>query len=481
MKGLEVGEVQLSKTAENKDFRIDSAFYTTRLKRNAEIEYAKIGDCLLESQYGVSIAMNEDGIGYPIYRMNEIHSMLCDLCVDKYADVSSEEFETFKLNSGDVLFNRTNSYEWVGRTGVYYPNKDLTSMIFASYLVRFVPDNTKINSEYLTVFLSCQYGIAELRRRARQSINQTNINPEEVKEIEIPLLSTGLQKSIKDRFQNAHHLRLDAESLYSAAETLLLSSLGMTNFVPSVENVSIKLLSESFGTTGRLDAEFYQRKYEEYLLHVISYRFGTTLTKNVCDLVKSSFKKEKDSYPYIEISDINVQDGTFTFNDIITEELPANAKTRVINGDMLVSKVRPYRGAVAIIDKDIPDLIVSGAFTVLRSKKNYPRETLAVLFRTPIYRDWFLKWNVGTSYPVIKDEDILDMPIPLFPQSIHQQIADDVRRSFALRRESEQLLDSAKRAIEIAIEESEEAAIKWLCSETRSRVTTAVGSTTEIR
>jgi type I restriction enzyme M protein len=109
MSGIEAVEINLSKTTENKDFRIDSPFYTTKLERNNTLKYEKIGNCLHNSQYGISVSMNEEGNGYPIYRMNEIHNMMCDVAVDKYAKMSDVDFEMFKLNNGDVLFNRTNS------------------------------------------------------------------------------------------------------------------------------------------------------------------------------------------------------------------------------------------------------------------------------------------------------------------------------------------------------------------------------------
>ena len=469
MSGLEAVEVRLSELAINKDFRIDSPFHTTQLKQNVSLKYMRIENCLLESQYGISRAMNEDGIGYPIYRMNEITNMLCDLHVDKCADISVNDFEKFRLNSGDVLFNRTNSYEWVGRTGVYYPNEECTPMIFASYLVRFVPDHTKINAEYLTVFLSCKYGITELRRRARQSINQTNINPEEVKEIEIPVLSTSIQKWIQEQFQKAHQLRTKAESLYTSAESLLLSALGLSDFEPSQDPIAIKTLSESLGTSGRLDAEYYQRKYEDYLQCITTHNPNFIATNTVFNRVHTSLDKTQEFYPYTEIGDVNIGDGSFTFNVLSAEELPANAKTQVQKGDVLVSKVRPNRGAVTIIDRNVPNLIVSGAFTVLRPKADYPIETLVVLFRTPIYKDWFLKWNVGTSYPVIKDEDVLNMPIPLFSPSIHKRIVSNVQRSFTLRRRSEHLLDIAKQAVEIAIEENETKALTFIENQNRCR------------
>ena len=89
MDGLKCIEIPLSTAKENKDFRIDSAFYTYTIKKNPTLLYEKIGTYLLESQYGISQDMNLDGIGYPIYRMNEIHDMLCDLSTEKYVDIDT--------------------------------------------------------------------------------------------------------------------------------------------------------------------------------------------------------------------------------------------------------------------------------------------------------------------------------------------------------------------------------------------------------
>lgn len=140
-----------------------------------------------------------------------------------------------------------------------------------------------------------------------------------------------------------------------------------------------------------------------------------------------------------------------------TENLPDNAKIMTQKGDVIVSTVRPNRGAVSILEDD--NLLVSGAFTVLRQNSNYPKEILQILLRTEIYRDWLLKYNVGTSYPVIKDDDVLNMPIPLFNAKTEEKIIQMVKESQKSRRHSEQLLGYAKRAVETAIEQGEDVAI----------------------
>jgi len=464
MSGLEAVEVRLSELAINKDFRIDSPFHTTQLKQNVSLKYMRIGNCLLESQYGISRAMNEDGIGYPIYRMNEITNMLCDLHVDKCADISVNDFEKFRLNSGDVLFNRTNSYEWVGRTGVYYPNEISTPMIFASYLVRFVPDTTKIFAEYLTVFLSCKYGITELRRRARQSINQTNINPEEVKEIEIPVLSTSIQKWIQEQFHKAHLLRLDAEKFYTSAESFLLSALGLSDFEPSQDPIAIKTLSESLGTSGRLDAEYYQQKYED-----LENALNTNHTvADLCHIHDSVFVPHKGNYRYIELANVGMFGNITGCTVAPFDELPTRARRLVKSGQVIVSSIEGSLSSCALITDDYDNALCSTGFYVIDSSV-INSETLLVLFKSGAIQELLKRRCSGTILTSISKDTLEQMLLPFIDEKVQKRIFANVQRSFTLRRRSEHLLDIAKQAVEIAIEENETKALTFIENQNRCR------------
>lgn len=459
MEGLEIKEKKLYEVLCNKDFRIDSSFYTKEPKKNLNLIYAKIGEYLISSQYGISIEMNTDSVGYPIYRMNEIHNMLCDLEVDKYADITQTDFNKFALRDRDVLFNRTNSFEWVGRTGIYYQNDDI-QRTFASYLVRLNPKDG-ILPEYLCAYLSCKYGEWDVKRRARQSINQTNVNPEEVKEIEIPILNIDLQRKIQECFTRANSLRVLSKTTYSEAELILHEELDIDLSAMISTTVTQKRFSD-FVNSERLDAEYYQPKYDKIETVIQSYKGGSDVVSSFFTQNKTACTFDKQVYKYIEIGDINIGNGEVNYSLIPTEELPANAKIIVNKGDLLVSKVRPYRGAVAIIDFAEKDIIASGAFTVLQEKQGMKKEVLQVLLRTSFYKDWLLKWNIGSSYPVIKDDDILNLLIPKISENIQRQIAAKVQESFTLKAKSKRLLNLAKTAVETAIEQGESAALRLL-------------------
>jgi len=183
-------------------------------------------------------------------------------------------------------------------------------------------------------------------------------------------------------------------------------------------------------------------------------------------LIGKSSKGEKGQY--FTPRYVNVSDSSCKSNFVKTKDLPANAKTLVKKGDILISKVRPYRGAVTLINFDQKDLIVSGAFTVLREKETsiFSNEVLKVLLRTKEYKEWLLKFNVGTSYPVIKDIDVLNLSIPKISNKVQETITDKIQLSSNLKKQSEYLLEVAKRAVEIAIEENEDIALEFVKKET---------------
>jgi len=67
-----------------------------------------------------------------------------------------------------------------------------------------------------------------------------------------------------------------------------------------------------------------------------------------------------------------------------------------------------------------------------------------------------------TSYPVIKDDDILNLKIPIIDLDIQNKIENKIKTSFQLKAESKNLLDLAKRAVEVAIEEGEDVAMEMI-------------------
>lgn len=166
-------------------------------------------------QYGLSEKMNEDGVGYKIFRMNEIaNGRMVDNGAMKYADISREEFATLKLNRGDVLFNRTNSIEHVGKTGLFDLEGDYC---FASYLVRVVPDTSKVLPLFLTMMMNSAEFQTEAKSKASKSINQANINATIMRNMRVPIPALPEQHRIVKVVESLEAMSREAKSATAEA------------------------------------------------------------------------------------------------------------------------------------------------------------------------------------------------------------------------------------------------------------------------
>jgi type I restriction enzyme S subunit len=202
-----------------------------------------------------------------------------------------------------------------------------------------------------------------------------------------------------------------------------------------------------------MDAEYFQTKYD----NLISKLKNPTLLNKIARRKKGITKIDpgKD-YKYIEISDVNVGSGEINYNIVTARELPANAKIKIDGGELIVSKVRPTRGAIGIIPDDWKDdFIASGAFSTYEISSPM-REYLQVVLRSVIGKLQLERPTTGTTYPTVTDSDVENIIIPVLSTEAQQKIADLVQQSHAARKKAKELLREAKRKVEEMIEKGGE-------------------------
>ena len=130
----------------------------------------------------------------------------------KYVDLTQEELVNWRLEPGDVLFNRTNSKELVGKCEVFNERGD---WVFASYLMRLRIDRARALPQFVSAFLSTRAGRAQIDQNSRQIIGMSNINAEELRTLRIPLPDTLRQAELlrvlnaarEDRLRTLEHAR----------------------------------------------------------------------------------------------------------------------------------------------------------------------------------------------------------------------------------------------------------------------------------
>jgi type I restriction enzyme S subunit len=191
--------------------------YDERFGRySSHLTLTSIGELLTATQYGLS-EPSESGGRYRMLRMMNLSDGLAtdeNLCS---LDLSDEEFFRYRLEHGDVLFNRTNSHDLVGRTGVYRLEGD---HVFASYLVRLKTDANVLLPDYLCAFLNAPVGRRQIMRFATRGVSQANVNVSNLRSMLIPLPPINYQQTVVEYIEELRSARRSQQRRSSEAKTL---------------------------------------------------------------------------------------------------------------------------------------------------------------------------------------------------------------------------------------------------------------------
>ncbi|MBO2552366.1 restriction endonuclease subunit S [Shewanella algae] len=179
-----------------------------------------IRDMVESANYGTSAKASETVGKYPVLRMGNItYQGGWDFSDLKYIDLTEKELPKYLVYQGDLLFNRTNSRELVGKTAVYDQSEP---MAFAGYLVR-VRTNVKGNTHYLSGYLNSAHGKSVLVGMCKSIVGMANINAQELQDIKILIPPVELQNqyeqivtALKERMANHHSSLKELNDLFAS-------------------------------------------------------------------------------------------------------------------------------------------------------------------------------------------------------------------------------------------------------------------------
>lgn len=135
----------------------------------------------------------KEKVGIPVLRMNNLQKSNIDTSDLKYLPANTKGMERYLLNQGDLLFNRTNSKELVGKTAVFSLKG---KYVFASYLIRVVINQDIADVNYINYLFASKIIRCQIDLFSRQILGQANINVDELKALKFPLPSLPEQKKI---------------------------------------------------------------------------------------------------------------------------------------------------------------------------------------------------------------------------------------------------------------------------------------------
>jgi type I restriction enzyme, S subunit len=163
---------------------------------------SRLGDYVVDDCYGTSQKVNDDPAGIPVLRMGNIQNGRLDLRRLKYLHLDENDRRKLLLRQGDLLVNRTNSAELVGKSAVFNCDGDYA---FASYLIRLRLDLDKADPYLVAYFINSPVGRAYMFSERRQMTGQANVNATKLKALPIALPPLVEQRRITSHLDALAH------------------------------------------------------------------------------------------------------------------------------------------------------------------------------------------------------------------------------------------------------------------------------------
>lgn len=463
---LEVSEILLS-DLEN-EITIGAEYYSpTFLKPfekliSSKLNIKKLCDCcslITDGDHGSADYVEDSGVTFVLSEAVKNGWIDADCC----RQISEQHAKTLKrsiLKKHDVLITKTGIY--FGRSAVVTDEFVGANTIAHVGLLRL---KNEINPYYLSTFFNSNFGYSQLRRRGIKA-TRPEIKLVEFQDISVGLPSVNFQADIEKIVLKSQHKFQKSKSTYSQAEILLCNALGMADFSPSTKNTTKKSFKDFFLASGRLDAEYYQPKYDELIANIkhLPHKTLSAFIENYSTgyPYKSEDYLEDSGLPLIRIN--NIKKGFLDISNtayLPIEQISISQNDIAVEGDILLSMSGTI-GNTCVIPKGITALINQ---RIMRfTPKSY--NPLVLMLNSIVGELQLERIGTGGVQTNISSNDISQIIVPILPDETQNQIANLIQQSFALKAESERLLETAKRAVEIAIETDEQTAMAYINAQT---------------
>ncbi len=459
LKQLEAVEIRFSELEDG--IRIDAELYKKNLihfeRKIKQKKYTTLGNEALIIKKGIFDIKAEtySSEGIPFVRISNLKNMgimMNDIIYIPEKE-NNKNLETF-LQRNDIILSKTATAA-ASLVDIDYCNTSQDTVA-----VKLKSDSELI-SHYVVTFLNTEIGLSQMQRWFTGNI-QMHLNLTDCKEkMLIPIFSKSFQSAIKSTLEKSITFKKDSENLYRQAEQTLLLEIDLFHWQETEKNTVVKKFS-NFVSNGRLDAEYYQPKYDELFSHLNKVR---NLQLHQLVNFKKSIEPGSEAYqlegiPFIRVSDISKfgishPEHHLDRNEFDIEELKPKKDTILLTKDGSV-------GIAYKVDKDL-DVITSGALLhlTLKSDEVLP-DYLALVLNSKLAQMQAERDAGGSIIQHWRPDEIKQVVVPILSTNKQKELVKQIKNSFKLREESSRLIETAKQAVEIAIEKDEKEAFKYL-------------------
>ena len=368
--------------------------------------------------------------------------------------IGNPDFSTLKItNLGDIVITKGGS---IARIGFIEKRSAVCRDLI------FLNSSILSDCKYKFLYIYClSYVYKNLLIRSSSMTAQPHLTITLVKDIPIYNPKHTFKIFIASLFDKVVKLDELINSNYKNTEKILLNELGLQSWQPNHGLSYVKNFSD-INVANRLDAEYFQPKYDELVEKIKSYPNGwNTLNKLVKLRDKNFTPEDEKEYNYIELANINSNGSISNIVSEVGKNLPTRARRIVKTGDVIVSSIEGSLDSVALITPKYNDSLCSTGFYVMHSDE-YNSETLFCLMKSIVGQMQLKKGCSGTILTAINNDELSKIILPKIDNETQNQIKEKISEMYICMQKSKQLLEVAKCGVEKAIEENEDTAMTWI-------------------
>ena len=385
-----------------------------------------MGDIAFDLLYGTSEKSLSEGL-VPVLRMGNINR-IGEIDWNNLVYTSNQaDIAKYSLKQDDLLFNRTNSAEWVGKTAIYKGNKNA---IYAGYIIRI--RTISVNADYINYVMNSSYHRDWCDEVKTDAVNQSNINAQKLSQLYIPIPPYKEQERIVNSVQKwtmlINNIEKEKSDLaFSVAETKskILDLAIHGKLVPQVpmDEPAPELLKR---INPKAEITCDNPQYgklpngwcETLLGNIGTWQSGATPSRLRKDYYGGSI-------PWLKTGDLNdgiVQSIPECITEIALEETPVKLNPA---GSILIAMYGATIGRIGILSKPATTNQACCACV------DYLPEKKFLFYFLLANRENFIAMGGGGAQPNISKEKIIHTHIPLPPQQEQHRIVAQIEKLFA--------------------------------------------------
>lgn len=363
------------------------------------------------------------------------------------------EYPNGRIRHGEILIEVKGKAEKV----VMVPDDFPEDALVTGTLYKMLIDEEKANRHYVFVYLLSRLG-RDFRDRGKTNTLISYVNKNDLYSIPIPLPSREIQNQIEELYRRSYKQYRHSLNLYSEAESLLLSALGLDTLDLSPQ-LSYTAMFDEVGEEFRLDAEYFQPKYR-HILEVIE-GLKPKAIKPLGELLKILTNGHTPRYHNLSIGNVvfltaeHVYDFRIDFDSDkrIEKEHHDNLlnRTRLQNGDMLLT-IKGRIGNVAIVEHLPRPTNINQDVALLRLKPDYHPYYVMGYLNSLAGKMLIEQASTGQINPFLRLGSVAQISVPIFDKSLMdelgEQVKSTVQNAYAAQKEAKQLLEMAKQRVE---------------------------------